>query len=532
MPPPSDPSLDEIRTLVDLVRFRKKTCGDREFAEVAGESITFAQLADEMDRYALAFRDHGVERGDRVVLVLPTSKEFLFAFFGIERVGAIPVPVYPNSPPGRISRIVEDSRASTIFAEDRFFEAAGAAVKQWRTMRPRDVGEPDGGKAHSLPVVEAGDIAFLQYTSGSTAEPKGVVLSHSNLLVNMRAIIERMQHHEREVGVSWLPLYHDMGLIGFVFCPLLSASRVVLLPAGLRNPINWLQTLSDQRAHFTGAPDVAYRLAAESVDTTSLHLDNLRVAYSGAEPVRGATVRAFHDRFGLTDVIVPCYGLAESALCVTTIYPGTPIREDERGFVCVGRPISGTEIEIVRGSEKLPPTEVGEITIRAASNTSGYWGNGDEQEDLFTERGFLRSGDLGYLDVEGRLYVVGRSKNIIIRGGENIAPQELESAADPVPGVRFSAAIGVELEEYGSGEQILLFVEIPKPLEDPAGYARLVRSIQEAIRDRLGFVPNKIYCVTARSIPRTVNGKIRHAVLRDMYLEGRLQAEGRILFPR
>ena len=526
-------SLDEVRSLPELVEFRRRRSGDRVFLDVLGEEISFEAFARSVDQFAANFREHGLVKGDRLVLLLPTCKEFLFAFFAAQRLGAVAVPLYPNSPLMRIGKLILDAEARAIFGMKSMF---GGAEAQLAEMSPGtvviDVADIREIPTQGLEFPEVGpdDLSFLQYTSGSTGEPKGVQLTHGNLLANVRAIIERMQHHSGETGVTWLPLYHDMGLIGFIICPLYSASKVVVLPPDIRNPGAWLQAITRHKAQFTAAPDFAYRLCNMLPHTDGIDLSSLRVAYSGGEPVRASTIRAFEEKYGISNVVLPSYGLAETALCVSTIYPGTRVVEDAHGSVSVGRPIAGTSVRIAQDGAVLPPKQVGEIEVQARSNTAGYWGQPDDGT-LLAPDGYLRTGDLGYLDEEGCLYVVGRRKNLIIRGGENIAPRELEEAADSVPEIRFSAAIGVEIEQYGGSEQILVFAEARDAALPQADYAQIVQKIRQAIKERVGFFPNQVYLLKPRVIPKTPNGKIQHVALREAFMKRRLEQKGAILYP-
>jgi acyl-CoA synthetase (AMP-forming)/AMP-acid ligase II len=526
-------SITDVRTLVDLVEFRRRVCGDRVFLEIVGEEVSFEALARQAEVYAATLVERGVGRGDRVAILLPTCKEFLFAFFGIQRLAAVAVPLYPNSPPERLGRILDDSGARVLLGSDLTLPpiAARLGASSPDTIQiDLEAFRERATEGVEFPEPRPDDLSFLQYTSGSTGEPKGVRLTHANLVANVRAIMQRVNHHPDEVGVSWLPLYHDMGLIGFIFGPLWSASKVVVLPPSMHNPGLWLQAISRHRAQFTGAPDFAYRLCNLLPRVDGLDLSSLRLAYSGGEPVRASTVRVFHEKFGLRDVIVPAYGLAETALCVSVVYPGMRVTEDAHGSVCVGRPIPGTEVRIVKNGETLLSNQVGEIEVRAASNTSGYWGREDDGT-LLAADGYLRTGDLGYLDPEGNLYVVGRRKNLIIRGGHNIAPRELEEAADAVPEVRFTAAVGVELERFGGSEQVLLFAEARDVSLSQVEYARIDQKIRKAIKERAGFFPNQVYLLKPRTIPRTPNGKVQHVLLRDAFVGGQLEEAGSILYP-
>jgi long-chain acyl-CoA synthetase len=243
---------------------------------------------------------------------------------------------------------------------------------------------------------------------------------------------------------------------------------------------------------------------------------------NAAEPVRAATVEGFESAFGLENVMVAGYGLAEATVGVSMWTPRTKMRVDADGLVSVGRPFPEVEVKIA---------DDGEILIRSAANSRGYFNNEQATSDLFAGGGFIRSGDLGYLDEDGSLYIVGRKKNIIKHAGETIAPQEIEETVDALEGVRFSVAVGID-RGRAEGEQAYIFVEVrERPGISEWGY-ELTLQIVNAIHDRLGFRPARVYLIRPRSIPKTQNGKIQHARLRELYLNGSLHNQGRILYPK
>jgi acyl-CoA synthetase (AMP-forming)/AMP-acid ligase II len=532
---PTAATVDALETLVELVQFRARASGAKSAFIVSNEPITYADLAREADCHAAYLLARGLHKGDRMVILLPTSREFFFGFFGAQRLGVIPVTIYPNSPPAVMRRIVEDSGAGAVFtARHLFAETLREALANLPHVQVIDAGsvEPlDPTLVPQFPRVEPDDLAFLQYTSGSTGTPKGVQLSHRNLLANVRALRE-LQGRDQELAVSWLPLYHDMGLIGMVLFPLYSESTVVYLSPDLRNLRAWLKAIARYRAQWTSAPDFAWRLCTQHFqDDKAPDLSSLRLAYSGGEPVRASTIREFQRKFGLGHVILPSYGLAEATLAVTGLRPGEPVREDAQGYVSVGRPFPGVRVRIVHDGRSLPPGEVGEIVVLSPGNTRGYWQRPEETAALFLPDGWLRTGDLGYLDPEGNLYVVGRLKNVIIRGGHNISPRALEEAADTVASVRSAAALGVADPELGASEQVVVVAETRRPTADLPTHAATARAVVTAVLAQVGFAPNQVLVVRPHVIPRTPNAKIQYVELKQRLLSGRLRAEGLILYP-
>jgi len=500
-------------------------------------TTTFAELWQAVNACAGQLLAAGLQPRERVVMALPNGAEFFAVFYGAQRAGGIAVPAFPGSGPERLLRLAGLCGARLIVLPSmapagRLAQLQALAAGQAVTLLTAGDG-PTRTQA-PFPAVAPDDIAYLQYTSGSTGDPKGVQLSHANLLTNVQQMIAGMQLRTRDVFVSWLPVYHDMGLILMTMAPFYLAAELHLLPTNLKDVRPWLETISRRRGTFTAAPDYAYRLCLRQLsgsDTTAYDLHNLRVALNAAEPVRARTLAEFEHAFGLTPVMVAGYGLAEATVGVSMWPPGTPPRVDERGLVSVGRPFPGIEVQIVRGPASLPAGELGEIVVRSAANTAGYFRNAAATGELFWQPGFIRTGDLGYLDPDGNLYVAGRLKNIIKRAGQTIYPQEVEEVVETVPGLRYSAAVGID-RGRAEGEQVYVFAEV-RATESPPPEAlhALGVAIVEQVYAQLGFRPGRVYLLRPRSLPLTYNGKLQHAQLREDYLSGALAQRGDILYP-
>jgi len=468
------------------------------------------------------------------VLALPNSAEFFGAFYGVQQAGGIAVPLFPGSGPRRIFSVARLCGAEIIVAPSSLprdqleqYEAVGVEKGLEVVTTLESQHEHPG----HFPEIKPDDIAFIQYTSGSTGNPKGVQLSHDNLITNVMQMIIGMEISAHEIFVSWLPVYHDMGLILKTMVPFYLGAMVHLLETNLRDVRPWLAAIQKYSATFTAAPDFAYRLCTRHVDPGDYDLSSLRVALNAAEPVRAQTIRDFEGAFGLQDIMVAGYGLAEATVGVSMWKPGSAPRVDGRGFVSVGYPFPEVEVKIMDKRVELPPGEIGEIVIRSTANSRGYFDNPEETACLFIEDGFLRSGDLGYLDEDGYLYILSRKKNIIKCTGATISPQEIEEIVDRHPAVRYSATVGVDKGRM-EGEQVYIFAEIRDAEEksEDDNYD-LALGLVEAMRADMGFRPGRVYLLKPRTIPLTHNGKIQHARLKDQYMNGKLRSSGAILFP-
>jgi len=530
----------EHTTLIGLLEARAEAHPDSVALHFAGEEITWKQLWGAVCRFSGLLVGANLNADDRVVLALPNGADFFAAFYGTQRAGGIPVPVFPESGAERIASFArragagivvvhtEDARRDLLHPD----EAGGTkATERPRTLRVSDPVAP-GGAAFRVPAVPPERPALIQYTSGSTGEPKGVVIRQESLLINMGQMIEGMEISPSDVFVSWLPAHHDMGLILMTMVPMALGARLVLLPSRLTDVRQWLDALDRHRATFTAAPDFAYRLCLRTIrDASRFDLSSLRVALNAAEPVRTDTLRRFHETFALRRVMVPGYGLAEATVGVSMQPPGTEPAVDPRGLVAIGRPFPGIRLHIVKDDQPAAIGDVGEIVVESPANTSGYFRDPGATAELFWRPDCIRTGDLGYRDEEGNFFLVGRAKNIIIQAGRNLAPQELEEATESLPFVRRAAAVGIDRGRM-EGEQAYVFAELrraaPPPEQTLTDHAT---EIVATLHRQLGLRPGRVILLKPRSIPLTANGKVRHLELRAAHLEGRLEEAGRVLFP-
>ncbi len=535
-------------TLVEMLERQAVERPDRVAFRFGELAITFGALAAASRRFAARLLAEGLARGDRVVLVLPNGAAFFAAFFGAQRAGAVPVPVYPESGLDRVADLAGLCGASAVVLGAEVPEAVESALAERLAARPAAAGArvlraTDAPPAEAAagpgkwPAAGPDDPALLQYTSGSTGDPKGVVVTHAMALTNVGQMIAGMEITAADRFVSWLPVHHDMGLVLMTLVPFFLAAPLFLLPTTLTDVRRWLAAIERHRGTFTAAPDFAYRLVLRSVrDPSRYDLSSLRVALDAAEPVRAETIRRFEEAFGLDRVVVAGYGLAEATVGVSMQPPGTAPVLSERGLVSIGRPFPGVRIGIAargkpgRPSRETRPGEVGEIRLESPANTPGYFGNPAATEALFARPGVIRTGDLGFRDEAGHVFLVGRAKNVIIQAGMNLAPQEIEEAVEALPFVRRAAAVGID-RGRAEGEQAYVFAELrraaPPPLED---LEEMARQVVVSFHERLGLRPGRVLLLAPRSIPLTANGKLRHGALRRAYLDGTLRSEGRIVF--
>jgi fatty-acyl-CoA synthase len=529
-------------------------------------TVTYGALWNEAAAVAGGLRAEGVGRGDPVGLMLPTGNDFLRTFQGILIAGAIPVPIYP---PARLDQLDEYAgRQSAILADAGVrvlvttFEAKPvAAVLRSKVRSLRRVATADElaqrGQPSATPEGSGSDPAFIQYTSGSTGQPKGVLLTHDNLLANIRAIAFGLQALPTDVGASWLPLYHDMGLIGsWLFCLHQGLPLALQSPLSfLARPERWLWSIHERRATLSAAPNFAYELCVRKIQDSAiegLDLSSWRCALNGAEPVSPDTVERFVARFSRygfrREAMMPVYGLAESsvALCFPAAGRGpkldriererferegraVPAAEGDAGalrILSVGVPLPEHEVLIVDHSGKeVDERTLGRLVFRGPSMTSGYFRKPEATAAIRAPGGFLDSGDLAYR-ADGEHYIAGRSKDLIIKAGRNLVPQEIEEAAAHVSGVRRGCvvAFGVTTEEQGT-ERLIVAAETR--VRDHARRETIAAEITRLVADAIGTPPDTVALVPPGAVPKTSSGKVRRGATRDLYLAGTLgQATG------
>ncbi len=577
-PAPMPESLPQVsaptgaRTLTQMLDWHVGRHPDRPHVTVLEDeatvlgSMTYAQLAEQARRIAAGLVARDVMLGDRIALMLPTSLEFFSAFFGVLYAGAIPVPIYP---PARLSEIEEHTRRQagilrnaratlliTVPEAARLGALLRAQVDTLRLVESAATLAIAGELPPLPPAADESATAFIQYTSGSTGDPKGVVLSHANLLANIRALGAALDATSADVFVSWLPLYHDFGLIGAWLGSLYyAASFYVMSPLSfLVRPQSWLWAVHRYRATLSAAPNFAYELCVEKIaeaDIGGIDLSSLRCVANGAEPVSVPTFRRFIDRFRTAgfkaEAMCPAYGLAENTLGLTFPPTGRPPLVDRvdrasltmKGIAEPAKADDRTALEIVSCGQPLPDHEVrivddlgrevgdrreGRLEFRGPSATSGYFGNEAKTRELFHD-GWLDSGDQAYV-ANGEVYITGRIKDIIIRAGRHIYPQEIEEAVGEIPGVVRNgvAAFGIIETRSGTERTVVLAETTASESEIREALHGLIR---EAAMGILGSPPDEIVLAPPGTVPKTSSGKIRRGAARDLYLGGEVGARRR-----
>ncbi len=563
------PVPDSPATLLEALEWQATQQPERTYILLADRDtesrISFGDLRREATAVAAGLKRRGVRPGETVAIMLPTDREFFAAFHGALYAQAVPVPLYP---PARASQIETHlRRVAGILAncEARIlltFERARRLAHLLRPLGTRleiiatlpEIAE--AAEAWPAPPLKPSDTAFLQYTSGSTGQPKGVVLTHANLLANLNAMQRVTGVTSADCFVSWLPLYHDMGLIGACFGALVLGFPLVLMApfAFLSRPVRWLRAIDRHHATITAAPNFAYELCLNKIQETELaglDLRSLRLAFNGAEAVSAQTVERFAERFapyGLRrEALMPVYGLAECALGLTFPPPGRGPLIDriarERflrsGIASVAPPGDPTPLSVVSCGAALPghlirivdesgstlPERVqGRIEFQGPSATKGYFHNPQETARLFDGQ-WLDTGDLGYL-ADGELYITGRAKDIIIRGGHNIHPQELEEAVARISGVRKGGvAVFPAIDRRSGTERIIVLVETRQ--ERTTARSGLIASINRLAVDLIGLPVDEVVLAPPRTVLKTSSGKIRRTACREAYERGELGATTR-----
>jgi acyl-CoA synthetase (AMP-forming)/AMP-acid ligase II len=521
-------------TLTDMMRRRAALTPALQYFTLFGETVTYGRLWEQSARYAAGLAQAGVTAGDRVCLIYPTCAEFFYTFFGIMRLGAVPVPLYPTLGVEATAHILRDSEAQAVATIGWFRKGVDDSVALAPGVRAvvepndLDVDAPAAGEVEA----HADDLAFIQYTSGSTGDPRGVMLTHRNVVETIHFMAEGAGITAEDRVVSWLPLYHDMGLIGCSFTPPLTATPIWLLPPDLRNPKEWLSLITQVKATFTVSPDFGYRNCVRNVrDTSDYDLSTLKSALSGAEPVRASTIEAFESHFGIKRIISPCYGLAEATLAVAIWPRGVDLRYDASGrFPSVGQPCRGVSVRICEPRHDERPHEVvvmeagveGEICVKSPGVMKGYYNNPEATAKVLDADGWLRTGDLGFVDEEGYLFITGRLKDIIILAGENVLPADVEEVVDHISGVRYSAAVGIDSARTGS-QRLCVVAELRDESATADGLRQITKEIVGGVRKARGHRPARVLLVQPSTIPKTSSGKIQRSRLAQMIEAGELE---------
>ena len=565
-----------------LSRLAQERPSDRALIVVNAQGETTLDYAT-LERRSRALASELQQRfpaGERALILLDNDEHYVVAFFACLYAGVIAVPVFPPESAkqqhlARLLAIAADSQAACVLTSTTIIDVVVSASEGFGSAELIPVDAVDESRAEHW--IEhhpkRGDIAFLQYTSGSTATPKGVMVSHGNLMANERAIETGFSIGADDVFVSWLPLYHDMGLIGGLLQPIYRGIPAVLMSPTffLQRPVRWLEAISRHRGTISGGPDFAYRLCLERIrdeQLEALDLSSWRVAFSGAEPVRHDTLTGFIERFRpagfAADTAAPCYGLAEATLLVSCNSRGTGVvgtafsqqslaegkaasAVEGNTLVGCGTPEPGHAIDIVdpEGLHSLPSGEVGEIWVNGPSVAHGYWHNPEATAQAFVTRDgvswqrtddtdaknhdarddrWLRTGDLGFLH-EGQLYIAGRIKDLIILRGHNVYPQDIESAIEAeVEAVRKGRVAAFAVTTPEGAEGIGIAAEVSRGIQKLVPAEKLVEALSETVGSTCHEPLSVVLLLNPGGLPKTSSGKLQRSTCRQGWEAGSLDA--------
>lgn len=538
----------------------------------SADEITYAALDARARTVAAGLLDVPEGGGDPTLLLFAPGLDYLAGLFGCFYAGVPAVPAFPPDPTRlsrtlpRLAAIIEDTGSAVVLTTTDI----KPLIEQWleSTMgrAPRVIATDalEAGGAGLAPADPRGDPALLQYTSGSTSMPRGVVLTHTQLMDNCRDIARGFGMHAGSSGGLWLPPYHDMGLIGGILTPLFVGVPATLSSpvTFLRRPLSWLRMVSRYRATITGGPNFAYELClrrATDEDIEELDLSSVELTFTGAEPVRAQTMARFSERFGAcgfrAESFYPCYGLAEATLFVTGSSPlegwrslqvaAEPLDvegtarpaaacEQSRQLVSCGRPGPETRLLVVdpHSREALDDGRVGEIWVDSPSVAKGYWRRPEESAETFgvkTAAGqgpFLRTGDLGFLQ-GGEVFVTGRMKDLIVINGRNYHPVDIEQACEgSVAGIRRNCGAAFSIEdETKSTERLVVVYEADPASDEP--HQDIVEEIRRTVSLGFSVPPHAVVLIPPRTIHKTSSGKVQRWMARRCYLAGEFEEVAR-----
>src|SRR5271157_5638742 len=555
---------DTTLTLNDVLSWHVSATPDRTHIRILDDAggpvdMTYAALHRDAAAVAAGLIAHDVMPGETVAIMLPTCRAYFVTFAGVVLAGGVPVPVYPPARPSqladhlrRTSGILTNARATMLVTVPEAITLGHLLRSNVESLRHVVVPESLTGAGEDvLPRPRADDLALVQYTSGSTGQPKGVALTHRNLLANIRVMGQAAAASGADTFVSWLPLYHDMGLIGaWLGSMYFGVPLMVMSPQSfLIRPSRWLWAIHANRATMSAGPNFAYELCLAKVrddEIEGLDLSSWRLAYNGAEPVSPVTIERFGDRFGpygfRREAMTPVYGLAESSVGLAfpplgqgpvidrirrdaftrsgRAEPAEPGAPEDLRFVACGHPLPGHEIRIVDAAgNELGDRREGRIEFRGPSATAGYFNNAPATRALF-HGGWLDTGDLGYT-ADADIYVTGRVKDVIIRAGRNLHPAELEEAVGNLKGVRKGCvAVFASPDPSGGSERLVVMAETRTAGDDTR--AALRAQIAATAVDLLGVAPDDVVLAPPRTVLKTSSGKIRRAASQAIYQAGKI----------
>nr|BBH90792.1 hypothetical protein KTC_55430 [Thermosporothrix sp. COM3] len=564
----------EISTWVDLLRWRVERHPEQRIysfladGEFERDHFTYAEL-DRQARRIGAFLQEHARKGDRALLIYPSGLEFIAAFFGCLYSGIIAVPMYPPSA-ARSERAVSKFRAIANNAQPAIVLTTTALSSRVRGL------VHNSPEIQNVPVVAIEDVpdslasvwrdpgisndalAFLQYTSGSTGLPKGVMVTHQNLLFNSTIVEQYCRHPEEAHAVTWLPLYHDLGLIGGILQPLYAGFPSTILPpaAFLQKPFRWLKAVSDKKATISGGPNFAFDLCVRKItpeQKAELDLSHWQTVANGAEPVRAETLERFSEAFAECGFqrrfFYPCYGMAEATLVISAgekgVFPTVrslsaraleqnEVRDaaderDTRTLVSIGNSLPVQKVIIVDPEQRVecPPDRVGEIWVSGPSVAQGYWQRPEETEEIFHahlangEGPYLRTGDLGFIS-QNELYITGRLKDLIIIRGSNHYPQDIELTVEKShAAIRQSNSAAFAIEVQGE-ERLVVVAEIERSYLK-RDLTEVLTAARQAIAAEHELQVYAICLIKTGTLPKTSSGKVQRRATRQAFLDGELE---------
>ncbi|MFM2060605.1 MAG: hypothetical protein RLZZ507_275 [Cyanobacteriota bacterium] len=568
-------SVNDFSTLVELLRYRSLEQLNTEAftflpdGEAQGKSWNYADL--DCQSRVIACQLQALKlTGERALLLYPPGLDYLAAFFGCLYAGVVAVPAYPprnhrNTP--RILAILKDSQASVILTTSGILSQVQTLLKDtfdtnnihWLTT---DDLEPGIEADWQEPVINTDTLAFLQYTSGSTGTPKGVMLTHGNLLHNAEVTRQYMEHTASSKFITWLPAYHDMGLIGGILQPLYGGFPCVIMPptSFLQRPYRWLKAISDYRGTTSGAPNFAYQLCIDKItpeQRQTLDLSSWDVAFNGAEPIRQETLERFTQTFAecgfRAEAFYPCYGMAEATLMVSGSVKSALVRnknlqktalecnyvidsltnaENSIHIVSCGRVVPQQQIVIANADTltRCSADEVGEIWVSGPSIGHGYWNRPEETAQTFNaylqdtgEGPFLRTGDLGFLH-DGELFITGRAKDLIIIRGRNLYPQDIELTAERSHKMLRAGSVAAFAVEVEKEEQLVVVQELE--FRAKPNIEEVINAIRKAITEEHEIQVYAVILIKGGTISKTSSGKIQRRATKARFLEGTLEVVG------
>lgn len=552
------------KTLIDVIQLYGEKAPDKAHIYFQNEDgkediITYGDLLKHSLQVANGLRALGLKDGETVAIMQPTQPGFFYTFMGTLLAGGVPVPIYPPFRMHMLEAYAKMEARILKSAEVRImvtFDQAENLSRLLKTFVPslKHVTTVDDLIRSTILTTpfhaKSDNFAFIQYTSGSTSDPKGVLLTHHNLLSNVRAYGKAIDVKPDDVAVSWLPLYHDLGLIGMWLGSLYHGVPLVLMTpfSFLNRPERWLWTIHRHRGTLSGAPNFAYELCIKKIDPAlleGLDLSSWRMAANGAEKVYARTLDDFANKFApygfKRNALFPVYGLAESTVGLALPPVGREFKVDNvdrqqfeetkhaipstnknaLAFVSCGKAIDGHEIRIVDENDKeMPERYVGSLQFRGPSNMQGYYNNPTATQAVYHD-GWLDSGDLAY-QAEGEIYITGRRKDLIIKAGRNLYPAEIEEMVGNVPGIRQGcvAAFGTTDPVRGT-EQLIVVAETKEKGRQER--EAIVAAVNEKLSSMGEIVPDHVVLVAPRTVPKTSSGKLQRAACKTMYVEGRLK---------